>query len=86
MLGDSRIPLPNGWPERVRSGVLPAISLAHFSPTYTRSWAANRRRAIPEGLSEVREVLAKSESAAVPNSAKQIGIVPDAPEGWLSIR
>ena len=35
------IPLPKQWPNRVRSGVLHAISLAHFSLTYTRSWAAN---------------------------------------------
>ena len=41
----SRLPLPKGWPERVRSGVLHAISLAHFSIVYTRSWAANNRNA-----------------------------------------
>jgi putative transposase len=44
MLGDRhrpKIPLPKQWPSRVRSGVLHAISLAHFSLTYTRSWAAN---------------------------------------------
>jgi hypothetical protein len=44
MLGNRsrpRIPLPRQWPERVRSGVLHAISLAHFSATFTRSWAAN---------------------------------------------
>jgi hypothetical protein len=44
MLGNPacpRIPLPKQWPSRVRSGVLHAISLAHFSLTYTRSWAAN---------------------------------------------
>ena len=35
------IPLPKQWPNRVRSGVLHAISLAHFSLTFTRSWAAN---------------------------------------------
>jgi len=35
------IPLPKQWPRRVRSGVLHAISLAHFSVTFTRSWAAN---------------------------------------------
>jgi transposase-like protein len=37
----AKIPLPRKWPSRVRSGVLHAISLAHFSLTYTRSWAAN---------------------------------------------
>jgi hypothetical protein len=36
-----RIPLPKQWSKRVRSGVLHAISLAHFSVTFTRSWAAN---------------------------------------------
>ena len=44
MLGNRsrpKIPLPKQWPDRVRSGVLHAISLAHFSLTYTRSWAAN---------------------------------------------
>jgi hypothetical protein len=44
MLGNRhcpKIPLPKQWSSRVRSGVLHAISLAHFSLTYTRSWAAN---------------------------------------------
>jgi transposase-like protein len=36
-----RIPLPKNWPDRVRSAVIHAISLAHFSLTSTRSWAAN---------------------------------------------
>ena len=36
-----RIPLPNGWSRRVRSAVIHAISLAHFSLTSTRSQAAN---------------------------------------------
>ena len=44
MLGEpSRptIPLPKRWPSQVRSGVLHAISLAHLTLTFTRSWAAN---------------------------------------------
>ena len=44
MLGNRsrpRIPLPKQWPSRVRSGVLHAISLAHFTLTFTRSHAAN---------------------------------------------
>ena len=44
MLGNRscpRIPLPKQWPKRVRTAVLHAISLAHFSLTFTRSWAAN---------------------------------------------
>ena len=36
-----RIPLPKRWSRRVRSAVIHAISLAHFSLTSTRSWAAN---------------------------------------------
>jgi hypothetical protein len=36
-----RIPLPKSWPHRVRSAVTHTISLAHFSLTSTRSWAAN---------------------------------------------
>ena len=35
------IPLPRGWSRRVRSAVIHAISLAHFSLTSTRSWAVN---------------------------------------------
>jgi len=41
----SRIPLPKGWPKRVKSAVIHAISLAHFSLTSTHSWAANSRNA-----------------------------------------
>ncbi len=36
-----RIPLPKGWPRSIRSAVIHAISLAQFSLTHTRSWAAN---------------------------------------------
>lgn len=35
------IPLPKGWPRRVRSAVIEVISLAHLSLIATRSWAAN---------------------------------------------
>ena len=35
-----RIPLPKGWPSHVKSGVLHVISLAHFSLTHARGWAA----------------------------------------------
>jgi len=34
-------PLPKGWPLHVKSAVLHVISLAHFSITYARGWAAN---------------------------------------------
>ena len=38
-----RIPLPKGWPRSIRSAVIHAISLARFSLTHTRSWAARIR-------------------------------------------
>ena len=38
---DCTLPLPAGWPRRVRSAVVHAISLAHASMTATRGWAAN---------------------------------------------
>jgi len=38
---DLRLPLPKGWPNRIRSGVIQVISLAHFSLTFARSVAAN---------------------------------------------
>jgi putative transposase len=38
---DLRLPLPKGWPNRIRSAVIHVISLAHFSLTFTRSVAAN---------------------------------------------
>ncbi len=37
-------PLPRSWPRRVRSAVLQAISMAHFSLTCARGRAANRHR------------------------------------------
>jgi len=36
-----KLSLPKGWPARVRSSTVQAISLAHFSPTFTRGVAAN---------------------------------------------
>ncbi len=36
-----KIPLPEGWPSHVKSAVLHIISLAHFSITHARGWAAN---------------------------------------------
>ncbi len=38
---DLRLPLPKGWPNRIRSAVIHAISLAHFSLTFARSVASN---------------------------------------------
>jgi len=38
---DLRLPLPKGWPNRIRSAVIHVISLAHFSLTFARSVAAN---------------------------------------------
>jgi hypothetical protein len=34
-----KIPLPKGWPRRVRSAIIQVICLAHFSLITTRSWA-----------------------------------------------
>ena len=36
------IPLPRGWPSRVKSAILHVISLAQFTLATTRGWAANR--------------------------------------------
>ncbi len=38
---DHRLPLPKGWPNRIRSAVIHAVSLAHFSLTFARSVASN---------------------------------------------
>ena len=38
---DLRLPLPKGWPTRIRSAVIHVISLAHFSLTFAGSVAAN---------------------------------------------
>jgi hypothetical protein len=43
------IPLPKGWPRRVRSAVIQVISLAHYSLITTRSWAANSWDSYPAG-------------------------------------
>ena len=37
----SRIPLPHGWPRRVRFAVIHAISLAPMPLTHARSVASN---------------------------------------------
>ncbi len=36
-----RLPLPTGWPGRIRSAILQTISLAQFSITHARSVASN---------------------------------------------
>ena len=35
------IPLPNGWPRRVKATMLHVISLVQYALAYTRSWAVN---------------------------------------------
>ncbi len=35
------IPLPHGWPQRVKLAMLHVVSLAQFALAYTRGWAAN---------------------------------------------
>ena len=54
MRGDPPIPLPKGWPRTVRSAVIHAISLAQFSLTHTRSWAANTIEWVPGPTSNAR--------------------------------
>ena len=41
MRSNIRVPLPKGWPRTIRSGIVHVISIAQFSLTHTRSWAAN---------------------------------------------
>ncbi len=38
---DLRLRLPKGWPNRIRSAVIHAVSLAHFSLTFARGVTAN---------------------------------------------
>jgi transposase InsO family protein len=55
------IPLPRGWSRRVRSAVIHVISLAHFSLTATRSWAANSwnaRLRLKQDIDRLRQELA----------------------------
>ena len=35
------IPLPRGWPSRVKSAILHVISLGQLTLAHTRGWAAN---------------------------------------------
>ncbi len=37
------IPLPRGWPRRVKSAMLNVIALAQYAATYTRGWAIDGR-------------------------------------------
>ncbi len=63
----SRIALPKGWPWHVKPAVIQIISLAHFSATYVRGWAANSINArvriaaendrLQEGIALLREEL-----------------------------
>ena len=38
---ETQFPFPKGWPRHVKLAVLNIISLAHFSITSARGWAAN---------------------------------------------
>ena|SRR2546422_5620281 len=57
------LPLPRGWPRRVRSAVVQVISLARASLTMTRGWASNsmnprlRRQAEADRLQEEIQLL-----------------------------
>jgi len=41
LLFDKPVPLPRGWPHRVRSAVIQVISLAGASMAAARGWAAD---------------------------------------------
>ena len=50
--------LPKGWPSRVRSSAVQAISLAHFSLTFARGVAANsinKRMRLQAGVDRLRQ-------------------------------
>jgi len=56
-----RLPLPKGWPVKIRSSMLHVISLAQFAAVYTRSWAANssnQRVRLKAELDRAREQIA----------------------------
>ena len=58
---DHRLPLPKGWPKRIRFSVIQAISMAHFSLTFTRSVAANSLNArirLKAEISRLRQEIA----------------------------
>jgi hypothetical protein len=46
-----KIPLPRGWPGRVKSATLHVISLAQFALAYTRGWAVNSSSVVGFGTS-----------------------------------
>jgi transcriptional regulator with XRE-family HTH domain len=58
---DHRLPLPKGWPKRIRFSVIQAISMAHFSLTFARSVAANSLNArirLKAEISRLRQEIA----------------------------
>ncbi len=56
-----RIPLPNGWSRRVRSAVIHAISLAHFSCTHPSLQASHGTAREPgsEGLDRGHQMVTR---------------------------
>ena len=59
-----RLPLPKGWPAKIRSSMLHVISLAQFAAVYTLSWAvnsANQRVRFKAELDRARERIALQE-------------------------
>src|SRR5436190_372235 len=41
MSATTKLPLPRGWPRRVRSAMLHVMCLARYAAVSTRSWAAD---------------------------------------------
>jgi len=46
MRSEIQVPLPKGWPHRIRSAVIHVISLAHFSISFARSVGTPLTRAV----------------------------------------
>jgi predicted RNA polymerase sigma factor len=81
MRSDTQVPLPKGWPDHIRSGVIRVISLAslaHFSLTFARSVAANsinaRIRLKAENSRLRQEIAILLEEARIKDS--RMGCIP----------
>ena len=68
---EPRIPLPKGWQGCVKSAVLHAIALAHYSIVYARAWAAD---SIMHGCDSRRKTIGSTKNVAccAKNSASRI--------------
>ena len=53
------VSLPKAWPSRAKAAVLQVISVAHFTITYARGWAANSLNARVRQASEIDQLRAE---------------------------